>query len=446
MILGLARQGKALARYLAELGASVVVSDLKQAEQMTAARLELADLDLDYQFGSHPPGLLAGADALALSGGVPADLPLADLAREQSIPVINDSEVFLDACPARTVGITGSAGKSTTTALLGRMAQEAGERTWVGGNLGRPLLKDIGEMKATDLAVLELSSFQLEVMQHSPDVAAILNITPNHLNRHKTMEAYTEAKARILQFQQETDVAVLGHDDPVAWGLRERVRGQLLSFGLEEPPLGVGAFLRGRELWLKTEQHEGRLIPVDQLRLRGEHNILNGLAASAMAAALDLPMAAMAQALAGFSGLPHRLELVRELAGIRWVNDSIATTPARAVAGLHSFKAPVILLAGGRDKELDWRPLAQAALERCRHVIAFGECGPTIVKAVHEVRGEAEQPGLSLVAGLEQAVAQAAELASRGEVVLLSPGGTSFDAYVDFEARGEHYRQLVEEL
>lgn len=446
MILGLARQGKALARYLAENGASVVVSDLKGPDQLTAATSELADLELEYELGGHPDRLLEDADALALSGGVPATIPLAQQALDQGLSVINDSQVFLEACPARTVGITGSAGKSTTTALLGQMAKAAGRTTWVGGNIGRPLLKDLGEISAEDTAILELSSFQLELMHRSPQIAALLNVTPNHLDRHKTMEAYTAAKARILQYQSDDDVAVLGHDDPVAWGLRDRVRGRLLSFGLKEPPQGEGAFLRGSELWLQNQSKQDRILDRNELGLRGEHNVLNGLAASALAMALELPLPAIQQALRSFTGLPHRLELVSTKNGVRWVNDSIATTPERAVAGLRAFEAPLVLLAGGRDKGLDWEPLAAAALEHCRHVIAFGECGQTIVRAVHEARGEAEQPGLSLVTGLEQAVAQAAELAQRGEVVLLSPGGTSFDQYVDFEARGEHFSELVRSL
>jgi UDP-N-acetylmuramoylalanine--D-glutamate ligase len=301
-------------------------------------------------------------------------------------------------------------------------------------------------MTADDVAVLELSSFQLELMTISPQIAVILNLTPNHLNRHRTMEAYTEAKARILQFQNDDEVAVLGHGDPVAWGLRDRVRGRLLSFGLEEPPLGEGAFLRGGELWLKTKTLLEAVIPAGDIALRGQHNLLNGLAACAIALALELPLTAMEQALRRFAGLRHRLELVRTRAKVHWVNDSIATTPERAEAGLKSFQAPVVLLAGGRDKGLDWQPLAEATLTNCRHVIGFGECGPTVVKAIHAVRDTDNKPGLSLVRGLEQAVVQAAELAKPGDVVLLSPGGTSFDDYIDFEARGEHFRELVEAL
>ena len=446
MILGLARQGKALARYLAERGAAVVISDLKQADQLARERRELADLSLEYKLGGHPSAMLQGADKLFLSGGVPADLPLVQEARQQGVPVANDSQVFLEACPSRTVGITGSAGKSTTTALVGEISKRAGRTAWVGGNIGRPLLKDLSKMSEEDEAILELSSFQLELMTVSPDIAAILNLTPNHLDRHKKFDAYIEAKARILHFQNDEDTAVLGHGDPVAWGLRDRVRGRLFSFGLEEPPEGEGAFLRGSELWLATEFHRGEVIQAKDIALRGDHNLLNALAACAIAAAMELPVEAMAEALRHFSGLPHRLELVRTVGDVRWVNDSIATTPERAEAGLRSFRSPVVLLAGGRDKGLDWSPLAQAALESCRHVIGFGECGSAVIRAVHNARGNSETPGVSLVEGLEQGVAQASELAQSGDVVLLSPGGTSFDAYVDFEARGDHFRELVKDL
>lgn len=444
VILGLARQGKALARHFAARGASVVVSDVKPASQLTAARRELADLELEYELGGHPDRLLDGADLLCLSGAVPADLPLVQQARQRGIRVSNDSQIFLQECPAVTVGITGSAGKSTTTALVGRMAKAAGRTTWVGGNIGRPLLGDLTRMAPDHLAVMELSSFQLELMTRSPDVAALLNVTPNHLDRHGTLANYREAKARILAHQRADDSAVLGHDDPVAWGLQDRVQGRLLSFGREAPPKGAGAFLRAGGVVVRTPEQERVVMAVDDFPLRGEHNRQNLLAACAVALALGLPIAAMAEAAKTFEGLPHRLENVRRLDDVDWIDDSIATTPERALAGLRAFERPLVLLLGGRDKGLSWSELAQAAGRRARHVIAFGECAEQVAAAVRPAMAQAES--VEVVAGLEQAVAAAARTAQAGEVVLLSPGGTSFDAYPDFEARGEHFRALVEAL
>ncbi|MGA9531891.1 MAG: UDP-N-acetylmuramoyl-L-alanine--D-glutamate ligase [Anaerolineales bacterium] len=446
MILGFARQGKALARYFASRGAQVTVSDQRSADEFVEARRKLADLPLRYEFGGHPDSLLVEADLLCLSGGVPADLPLVSQAQKRGIPVSNDAQITLEACRAPIIGITGSAGKSTTSALIGEIGRVADRRTWVGGNIGRSLLDDLSEIRMDDLVVLELSSFQLELMTSSPHVAAVLNITPNHLDRHHTMARYIDAKARILAFQSSEDVSVLGHDDPQAWGLRNQVRGRLLSFGWGEPPEGEGAFLRRGELILRFGGVDTPLMSSEEVRLPGKHNLLNVAAACAVAAAVGLPAEAMAKAARLFAGLPHRLQAVRVVTGVSWVDDSIATTPERSLAGLRSIDEPIVLLAGGRDKGLPWSDWAEEAVGRCRAVIGFGECGQTVVDAVRAVSPEGGRPQVVVQTTLEAAVGSAAELAQAGDVVLLSPGGTSFDAFQDFEARGDKFQDLVKAL
>ena len=216
VVLGLARQGMALARFLAEQGAQVTVSDVKTAEQLAEAIKSLEGLPIKYALGGHPIELLDECDLLCLSGGVPVDLPIVVEAQKRGIALSNDAQIFVERCPAPVIGITGSAGKTTTTALTGEMLKAAGFKTWVGGNIGNPLIADLGQMAPGDKVVMELSSFQLEVMTISPHIAAVLNITPNHLDRHPTMEAYIAAKKRILDFQDFDDVAVLGYDDAVA--------------------------------------------------------------------------------------------------------------------------------------------------------------------------------------------------------------------------------------
>jgi UDP-N-acetylmuramoylalanine--D-glutamate ligase len=442
----MARQGKALARYLSGQGARVTLNDLKRGDELAETRQELADLDLGYELGGHPLRLLEEADALFLSGGVPADIELAQEARRRQIPVSNDSQLFLELTPAGTVGITGSAGKSTTTALLGAMAEEADQAIWMGGNLGRPLLLDLPEMEESHVAIMELSSFQLELMTRSPNVAAILNITPNHLDRHGDIERYTQAKARILDYQSDSDDALLGHGDPIAWDLRTRVRGRLWSFGWEEPPMGRGAYLDGKQLTLRDgDDEEIALLEVEELGLRGQHNILNTLAALTLGHILGIPASAMRRAAMEFAALPHRLEAVAEVDGVLWINDSIATTPERAIAGIRSFDRPLVLLAGGRDKGLDWSAFAQEVGAKVRHVITFGEARGIIQAAIAKSRG-AGGASIRVAPDLASAVAVAAQVALPGDVVLLSPGGTSFDEFVDFEARGERFRQLVMDL
>ena len=452
VVLGLARQGKAAARYLAEHGAQVVVSDLKPPQALQAACDELADLPLEFVLGSHPPELLAGADLLCLSGGVPADLPLAQQARTAGIGLTNDAQVFLEACPAATIGITGSAGKTTTTALVGRMAEEhlrgSTRRAWVGGNIGRPLLADLARIAAQDCVVLELSSFQLELMTAAVHVAALLNLTPNHLDRHRTMQAYTEAKARILDCQSTPDKAVLGCEDAGAWGLRQRVQGDLLAFGREDHGT-EGAFVADGRVCLRRQGAVLPVLPVTDIRLRGEHNLLNVLAACAIGQAADFSPGAMADAVRAFPGVPHRLEFVRRVRNADWYNDSIGTAPERTMAALRAFTEPIVLLAGGRDKDLPWDSFAELAAQRVDHLVLFGEAAEKIGRAIEAAmrgRATARLETIDRCRHLAEAVQTAAQRAQPGDVVLLSPGGTSFDEFTDFEARGEAFRTMVQAL
>lgn len=449
VILGAERQGTALAAYLANQGVKVKISDLRPAEQFGETRERLADLPIEWHFGEHPMDLLKGADTLFLSGGVSPDIPLAREARRRSIPLSNDSQVLLEEAPCKVIGITGSAGKTTTTILVGRMLRnlEGGtiRRVWVGGNVGNPLIANLDEMQEEDLAVVELSSFQLELMQRSPQVAALLNLAPNHLDRHETMADYAAAKARIFDFQSENDIAVLGREDFGAWNMAGRVKAQIWSFGRQELKEGqVGTFVRGKDLWLRDLEKEHKVLPLSKIDLRGEHNLLNVLAASAIAGAVGAAPEAMRAGVEGFQGVPHRLEWVRNLNGVAWFNDSIATSPQRAAASLRSFQKPVILLLGGRDKGLPWEELVALAKERAKGVVAFGEAAEFIGGLFDN--GNGVKSKVIQAEDLQGAVAAAAQAAVEGDVVLLAPGGTSFDEFQDFEARGERFRELVNAL
>jgi UDP-N-acetylmuramoylalanine--D-glutamate ligase len=491
VVLGLARQGVALARYLARHGAHVTASDLKPAEALKAQLAELADLPIEYVLGEHPSSLLDRAEALFISGGVPADLPLAHEALRRGIPLSNDSQLFLERTPARVIGITGSAGKTTTTTLVGRMlkaewgtpalalptalgpwaegARSAGASVrnaeggsqppgihhssfniqhytaWVGGNIGHPLLADLDQMRPGDLAVMELSSFQLQIMTVSPQIAAVLNVTPNHLDRHGTMETYAEAKSHILRHQAADGIAVLGLDDAGARGLASLARGRKLWFS-GEAEVDEGAFRRGETLVLRLAGRETPVCAVRDVRLRGYHNLLNVLAACAIvgaaAGAADAPIEAMREAIATFGGVEHRLEYVRDHGGAEWYNDSIATAPERAAAAIRSFEEPIVLLAGGRDKKLPWDEFARLARRRVRHLVLFGEARELIEKAARREGCTA----ITLCEGLAQAVQAAAREARPGEVVLLAPGCTSFDEFADFAERGAVFKRLVHSL
>ena len=458
LILGAARQGQALARWLVRHGARVTLSDMRNEAELEPARHALTDLPIEWVPGGHPLELLDNIDILCLSGGVPLTLPIVVKAQQHGIPLSNDTQIFMEEVPCKTVGITGSAGKTTTTALLGKMAEATYEgrkgRIWIGGNIGDPLLNYVDDMKPDDLAILEISSFQLDQMTISPFIAAVLNVTPNHLDRHGTMDAYTAAKARMLDFQGKDNIAILGRDDPGAWNLRNHVNGKLLTFGLSNLSIEHSGTYVSHGLYNLRDDNAYILLPIQNaIHLRGDHNRLNVLAAITIGHAAGLNLDAMLEAIDNFHGVPHRLELVRELHGVKWYNDSIATAPERTIAAIRSFEEPIVLMLGGKDKNLPWEDLVELVQDRVDHVVAFGQVADKILGTLgtsspqRKSEAEMKRP-YSIQRGnnLQEAVQLAAKVAESGDVVLLSPGGTSFDQFSDFAERGDWFRTWVQEL
>jgi len=450
VVLGFARQGQALARWLPTVGANVIVSDSRSLGDLADALLDFLDSDVSYALGGHPLELLDEADLLCLSGGVPPDLPICLAAIERGIPLTNDAQLFLERCPAPLIGITGSAGKTTTTTLVGLMCEATNRTTWIGGNIGDVLLDNLPDIESDNLVVMELSSFQLELMTRSPQIACVLNVTPNHLDRHGTMEAYMAAKAHIFLNQKPEDICVFGFDDPGSNALADQAPGRVAWFSLREM-IPDGAFMAGNRLMVVgSGSPDGQPHVVcarEDIRLRGEHNIRNVLAACALAGAAGVPLDVMRDVIKNFAGVPHRLEPVRTVDGVTYVNDSIATAPERVMAALRSFDEPIVLLAGGRDKKLPWAEMASLTAQKVRHLVTFGEYGPVIADQARAARllgGRLE--GIDTFKTLDEAVKRASEVAQQGDVVLLSPGGTSYDAYEDFAARGDHFRALVAAL
>jgi UDP-N-acetylmuramoylalanine--D-glutamate ligase len=447
VVLGFARQGKALARWLPTVGAKAIISDTRTAEVLGAEMAPFSDSAIEFVLGGHPLTLLDHADVLCISGGVALDLPIVQEAQARGIPLTNDAQLFLERCPAPVIGITGSAGKTTTTALTGAILRRAGYTTHVGGNIGDVLLDVLPEIKQGDRVVMELSSFQLEIMTTSPHIATVLNITPNHLDRHGTMEAYTLAKAQIILHQAARDVAILCADDAGSRGLAQAVPGELAWFSAATMQAD-GAFMAGQRLLvagIASTNREPRVVcERADIPLLGDHNVLNTLAACTLTGCAGVEPEAMNTAIRSFKAVAHRLESVRVLNGVTWINDSIATAPERVQAALRSFTAPLVLLLGGKDKNLPWEEMLKLALRQSRHIITFGHAGPMIAEVLGKVG--ADPAAFSTVTTLDAAVARAAQIAQAGDVVLLSPGGTSYDAYKDFEQRGEHFRALVSAL
>ncbi len=457
VIFGFGRQGRALASWLPTVGAEVVVTDSRTARELGIRRRQYPDVR--FYLGGHPDDAIVGARHICISGGVPLDLPILDAARQRDIPITNDAQLFVERCPAPIIGITGSAGKTTTTALVAQIIRNAGYTVWLGGNIGNPLIEDLPKIKPDHLVVMELSSFQLELMRSSPQIAVVLNLTPNHLDRHGTLENYAAAKANIIRFQQPSDVSVLGLDDPGSRSMEPLVPGELLAFSRYEM-VADGAFLLGNRIVVagaaSFDSSPHVVCQRDEIPLRGDHNVSNVLAACAIAGAMglaaDRPGIApetMRAAITTFQAVRHRLEVVREIDGVAYVNDSIATAPERLLAALQSYDEPLILLIGGADKDLPWESVLRVALEKARHILVFGKDGEKqvsskVMNLLDKMRARGDQ--ISRVESLEAAVQRATELARAGDVVLLSPGGTSYDSYVDFAERGEHFRQLVTAL
>lgn len=450
LIIGAARQGLALARYLVTQGAVVTINDRQSKAALSVAVESLSSTPVQWVTGEHPLSLLDECDVISVSGGVPLDMPILQEAVRRGIPITNDTQVFLEKVLAPVIGITGSAGKTTTTTIVGRMAAaqvEFPQRCWVGGNIGNPLIDSVKEIHPLDSVVMEISSFQLEQLTISPKIAVVLNITPNHLDRHGTMEAYTSAKARILKYQTMDDIAILNRDDAGSWNLASQVKGRLISFGLKPITNIEGTFIHNDHITYQVGGRVEELIPLELIELRGEHNRMNVLAACAIAKAAGFSKRAIHKGIEGFGGVAHRMEFVREIHGVRWYNDSIATAPERSMAAIKSFTEPIVLLAGGRDKKLPWNEFTSLVHHQVKHVVLFGEAAGIIQNSLEENR--TDHSGIESVSRfdrMEEAMKQAAELAQTGDVVLLSPGCTSYDAYKDFEERGEVFRKWVQQL
>jgi UDP-N-acetylmuramoylalanine--D-glutamate ligase len=432
LVVGLGRSGRAVARVAAEMGAHVAVSEKAKREDLTEVLRELGPTLDQVETGGHTPALFRWADLIVVSPGVPLADPIFDEARKAGKEIIGEVELayrYLD-CPI--LGITGTNGKSTTTALLGAIMRAAGKQVFVGGNLGMPLIEAVESSEEYDFAVVELSSFQLEAISRlRVRVAALLNLTPDHLNRYPDFAAYMRAKCRIFRNQLASDAAVLNAADPQVMAQVREVRARLFTFGRQ----GTHAWTEGATLHLQGEGFHDA-IDIGGYRPPGAHNRANLEAAALMARLAGADAAAIARAAATFAGLEHRLEILGERDGVLFINDSKSTTEDSVRIALAAMSRPIVLILGGRDKGADWAALDRAIGGRVREVVAYGEAAPIIAAAV---RGTPTHVAVPFVEALEEA----ARLARPGDAVLLSPGCTSFDQFNNFEERGEAMRAWV---
>jgi UDP-N-acetylmuramoylalanine--D-glutamate ligase len=449
MGLGLFGGGVGAARYFAENGAHVTVTDTRAEKDLLPSIAQLKDVRIRYVLGGHAPEDFRDADIVLVNPSVPMDHPLVVMARGAGATIEHSINLLFKLTANNPkIAVTGSNGKSTTTALLGEMLKIYEPRTLIGGNIGKCLLSETRELAAGVPIVLELSSFMLEGLSElgeSPQVAIITNLSPNHLDRHVTMDAYAEAKKNILRFQKKQDVAVLNADDPEVMRWEKLTQGRVIKFSVKGEPEGDAAFLDGEKLVLRVGQNEEVVALRKALRLPGQHNVANALAAAAAALAYGVQPWQIAEALSKFSGLPHRLELVASNhQAVQFYNDSIATTPESVICALASFDVPVTLIAGGYDKGTPFDELGMAIARKARRLILIGTTAPKIEACVRRAEHEIQRgPQIIRARDLEQACLLASTGALPGEAILLSPACASYDMFRNFQERGELFRVLA---
>ncbi len=427
-----------------EQGARVIACDRRERAQIGSIADQLEKAGAELKLGD---GYLDNleVDIIFRTPGMNFHLPELERARKRGIAVTSEMEVFFDLCPATIFAVTGSDGKTTTTTLIAKMLEAEGKRVFVGGNIGTPLLPEIENITADDFVVAELSSFQLISMRKSPDVAVVTNVAPNHLDVHKDMDEYVEAKKNILMHQNAFSRTVLNRDNDITEGFRKDVRGQSLGFSMTRR-LNNGAWLDGNGVLHMA--YRGIDVPVldrKDIAVLGDHNVENYLTAITAVWGY-VGVDSIKQVAKEFGGVEHRIEFVREINGVKYYNDSIASSPTRTIAGLKAFDRKVILIAGGYDKHIPFEPLMPYLVEKVKTLYLCGDTADKIEKCLKNHEGYNGNPEIVRVEDIAEAVDKAHKTAMPGDIVTLSPACASFDKYPNFVTRGNHFKQLVNEL
>ena len=443
-VIGMGVSNTPLIKMLLRAGAEVTVRDRVPRERAAEQVQELESLGARMILGEEYLQDLH-EDVIFRTPGLSPNTPELVNAVQRGIELSSEMELFFQTCPSRLIGVTGSDGKTTTTTIIAEFLKEAGRNVYVGGNIGKPLLPDVADMVEEDFAVLELSSFQLMTMEQSPNIAVITNLAPNHLDYHHTMEEYTNAKKNIFLHQGEGDRLILNYDNEVTRSMATEAVCPVTWFSRKER-LEEGVYLRDNAIWLTNEMGSREVLPLSDIQLPGVHNIENYMAAIAAVDGL-VPDKCVRAVARRFHGVEHRIELVRELDGVKYYNDSIGTSPSRTTACLESFNQKIILIAGGYDKGV---PFTQLGVEIVGHVKALfltGNTAGAIRQAVEQAPGYAES-GMILAEteDLAAAVAAARQAAKPGDVVVLSPACAAFDHFKNFMERGQVFKKLVQEL
>ena len=437
LVVGLGKSGVAAAHFLQQRGARVTVSDSKPQAELNQEIPALLDKGIVVETGGHGERTFRDQDLIVASPGVPYDVPQLVQARQLGVPVIGEVELAARFLRGQIIAITGSNGKTTTTTLVGEILEHAGKEVQVGGNIGMPVVSMVSAASEQSYNVLEISSFQLEtIQQFHPRVAAILNVTADHLDRHRSMESYIAAKARIFENQTPEDFAVLNADDSICVSLASKTRARILWFSRNSKPEQGGHVHEGK-IRFCGQAGEVEIMPVSEIPLKGAHNLENVLAAVCVARAVDCPPAVIRQAVKDFQAVEHRLEFVATINGVDYYNDSKATNVDATVKALESFPANIHLVLGGKDKGSDYSVLKALLRERVKRVYIIGAAAEKIES---QIAGSAPAERVNTV---EAAVRRATEQAAPGDVVLLAPACASFDQFEDYEHRGRIFKEAV---
>ncbi len=447
-VIGMGVSNMPLIRMLLRDGLKVTVCDKVPRARVEQQAAELESLGGKLQLGPDYLAKIHKFDLIFRTPGLSPNTPELKKAAEKGCRITSEMELFFQLCPCKIIGVTGSDGKTTTTTLISEFLKEAGYNVYLGGNIGRPLLPDVAGMTPEDVAVVELSSFQLMSMERSPNVAVFTNLSPNHLDYHHTMEEYTAAKMNIFLHQGPEDRAVFNYDNDITRSLSKKAPGTVVYFSRQTPLEEKGAYLGpnypdGQAIWLSNRQGHRLVLPLADIRLPGVHNIENYMAAIAAVDGIvpDKCVRAVAQR---FTGVEHRIELVRELDGVKYYNDSIGTSPTRTMACLDSFEQKLILIAGGYDKGVPFTQLGAEIVHKVKTLILCGATAPAIRAAVENAPDYMEQtPVIIELDDFSAAVEAARNAAQPGDIVVLSPACAAFDQFKNFMERGKVFKDLV---
>lgn len=440
-VVGIGVSNIPLIRFLLELGAKVSAFDKKSEEQLGEVAEEFKAKGVKLVLGHNYLDNLSGYDVIFKTPSMRIDSPSLLKAREEGTYITSEMEEFVKYCPARVYGVTGSDGKTTTTTLMYNLLKEEGYKAWVGGNIGTPLFAQIEEIKETDKVVLELSSFQLMTMTVSPEVSVVTNLSPNHLDIHKDMEEYVNAKKNIFKYQDDDGVLVINKDNEITSSMVSEAKGSVFEFSIREE-ITDGAYYKDGALYLFDEE----ICKASEIVIRGMHNVENYLAAFC-ALHDDVTIETMRKVATTFKGVEHRIEFVREFNGVKYYNSSIASSPSRTLADIKVFGKPIILIAGGYDKKIPFEPLAEEGHPYIKKLVLLGDTKEKIKAAFEKVISEKKLNLPIIVAdSFEDAVYKAKDEAENEDVVLLAPACASFDMFVNFEVRGNKFKEIVNEL